>query len=59
MGFKTVAIGRAGDKEEELMKKLGASQYIDNRSQNAVEELNKTGRSESDTCNCPEWKGDD
>jgi D-arabinose 1-dehydrogenase-like Zn-dependent alcohol dehydrogenase len=43
MGFNTVAIGRAGDKEEELMKNLGARQYIDNRSQNAVEELNKLG----------------
>ena len=29
--------------EEELVKKLGARQYIDNRSQNAVEELNKLG----------------
>ena len=43
MGFNTVAIGRARDIEEELMKKLGARQYIDNRSQNAVEELNKLG----------------
>jgi D-arabinose 1-dehydrogenase-like Zn-dependent alcohol dehydrogenase len=43
MGFHTVAIGRSADKEEELMKKLGARQYIDNRSQNAVEELNKLG----------------
>jgi D-arabinose 1-dehydrogenase-like Zn-dependent alcohol dehydrogenase len=43
MGFNTVAIGRARDKEEELMKRLGARQYIDNRSQNAVEELNKLG----------------
>ncbi|MFL6347179.1 MAG: alcohol dehydrogenase catalytic domain-containing protein, partial [Nitrososphaeraceae archaeon] len=43
MGFNTVAIGRARDKEEELMKNLGARQYIDNRSQNAVEELNKLG----------------
>ena len=43
MGFHTVAIGRSSDKEEELMKKLGARQYIDNRSQNAVEELNKLG----------------
>jgi len=43
MGFNTVAIGRAGDKEEELAKNLGASQYINNRSQNAVEELNKLG----------------
>jgi D-arabinose 1-dehydrogenase-like Zn-dependent alcohol dehydrogenase len=45
MGFNTIAIGRARDKEEELMKKLGARQYIDNRSQNAVEELNKLGGS--------------
>src|SRR5919198_1470311 len=43
MGFNTVAIGRARDKEEELVKNLGATQYIDNRSQNAVEELNKLG----------------
>src|SRR6188472_1543861 len=43
MGFNTVAIGRARDKEEELMKNLGARQYIDNRSQSAVEELNKLG----------------
>jgi D-arabinose 1-dehydrogenase-like Zn-dependent alcohol dehydrogenase len=43
MGFNTVAIGRARDKEEELMKNLGAKQYIDNKSQNAVEELNKLG----------------
>jgi len=43
MGFNTVAIGRAGDKEEELAKNLGASQYVNNRSQNAVEELNKMG----------------
>ena len=43
MGFNTVAIGRARDKEEELMKNLGARKYIDNKSQNAVEELNKLG----------------
>jgi len=43
MGFNTVAIGRAKEKEEELMLKLGAKQYIDNRTQNVVEELNKLG----------------
>lgn len=43
MGFHTIAIGRSSHKEEELMKKLGARQYIDNRLQNAVEELNKLG----------------
>jgi D-arabinose 1-dehydrogenase-like Zn-dependent alcohol dehydrogenase len=43
MGFRTVAIGRSRDKEEELMKKLGAWKYTDNKVQNAVEELNKLG----------------
>jgi D-arabinose 1-dehydrogenase-like Zn-dependent alcohol dehydrogenase len=43
MGFNTAAIGRAREKEEELAKNLGARQYIDNRSQNAVEEFNKLG----------------
>jgi D-arabinose 1-dehydrogenase-like Zn-dependent alcohol dehydrogenase len=42
MGFRTIAIARGKD-EEELVKKLGARQYIDNRSQNAVEELIKLG----------------
>jgi len=42
MGFNTVAIGRGKD-EEELVKKLGARRYIDSRSENAVEELNKLG----------------
>jgi D-arabinose 1-dehydrogenase-like Zn-dependent alcohol dehydrogenase len=42
MGFKTIAIARGKD-EEELVKKLGAKKYVDNRSQNAVEELNKLG----------------
>jgi len=42
MGFKAIAIARGKD-EEELVKKLGASQYIDSRSQNAVEELNRLG----------------
>jgi D-arabinose 1-dehydrogenase-like Zn-dependent alcohol dehydrogenase len=42
MGFKTIALAR-GKEEEELVKKLGAIQYIDNRSQNSVEELNKLG----------------
>jgi D-arabinose 1-dehydrogenase-like Zn-dependent alcohol dehydrogenase len=42
MGFRTIAIARGKD-EEELVKNLGAMLYIDNRSQNAVEELNKLG----------------
>jgi D-arabinose 1-dehydrogenase-like Zn-dependent alcohol dehydrogenase len=42
MGFNTIAIGRGKD-EEELVKRLGARQYIDSRSQNAVEELTRLG----------------
>lgn len=42
MGFNTIAIGRGKD-EEELVKRLGARQYIDSRSQNVVEELTKLG----------------
>jgi len=42
MGFKTIAIARGKDKEE-LVRKLGARQYIDSKSQNAVEELVKLG----------------
>lgn len=42
MGFNTIAIGRGKDNEE-LARKLGARQYIDSRSQNAVEELTKLG----------------
>jgi D-arabinose 1-dehydrogenase-like Zn-dependent alcohol dehydrogenase len=42
MGFKTIAIARGKDKEG-LVKKLGATHYIDSESQNAVEELVKLG----------------
>jgi D-arabinose 1-dehydrogenase-like Zn-dependent alcohol dehydrogenase len=42
MGFKTIAISRGKDKED-LVKKLGAIQYIDSKSQNPVEELVKLG----------------
>jgi D-arabinose 1-dehydrogenase-like Zn-dependent alcohol dehydrogenase len=42
MGFKTIAIGRGKDKEE-IVRKLGATHYIDSQSQNAVEELGKLG----------------
>jgi D-arabinose 1-dehydrogenase-like Zn-dependent alcohol dehydrogenase len=42
MGFKTIAIGRGKDKND-LVKKLGAVQYIDSKSQNTVEELVKLG----------------
>ncbi len=42
MGFNTVAIGR-GKEKEELVKKLGARKYIDNKSQDPVQELAKLG----------------
>ena len=42
MGFKTIAISRRKDKEEPI-RKLGATQYIDSKSQNSVEELVKLG----------------
>jgi D-arabinose 1-dehydrogenase-like Zn-dependent alcohol dehydrogenase len=46
VGFKTIAIGRGKDKEE-LVRKLGARQYIDSKSQNPVEELVKLGGAKS------------
>jgi D-arabinose 1-dehydrogenase-like Zn-dependent alcohol dehydrogenase len=42
MGFKTFAIGRGKDKEE-MARQLGAIHYVDNRPQNAAEELANMG----------------
>jgi len=42
MGFRTVAIARGQDKEA-LARKLGASHYIDSRSQDPAAELSKLG----------------
>jgi len=42
MGFNTIAIARGKDKEE-MVKKLGATHYIDSESQNVAEELVKLG----------------
>lgn len=42
MGFRTVAIGRGGDKES-LAKKLGAHVYIDSGAADAAAELKKMG----------------
>lgn len=42
MGFRTVAIGRGGDKQT-LAKKLGAHQYIDTSAADPVEILQKMG----------------
>jgi D-arabinose 1-dehydrogenase-like Zn-dependent alcohol dehydrogenase len=42
MGFKTVGIARGKDKEE-LVRKLGAHQYIDSQSQDPAVELQKLG----------------
>jgi D-arabinose 1-dehydrogenase-like Zn-dependent alcohol dehydrogenase len=42
MGFRTVAIGRGGDKQP-LAKKLGAHEYIDTNSGDPAQELQKMG----------------
>lgn len=42
MGFRTIAIGRGGDKQA-LAKKLGAHQYIDTSAADPVETLQKMG----------------
>jgi len=42
MGFKTIAIGR-GKEKEQMVKELGAIQYIDSTEQNVAEELLKYG----------------
>jgi D-arabinose 1-dehydrogenase-like Zn-dependent alcohol dehydrogenase len=42
MGFKTIAIARGMDKEP-LARKLGASQYIDSKTQDPAAELLKLG----------------
>jgi D-arabinose 1-dehydrogenase-like Zn-dependent alcohol dehydrogenase len=56
MGFETIAIGR-GKEKEEMVRKLGAIHYIDTRSQNAVEELNKLGGAEVIVATVPSGKG--
>ena len=40
-GYRTVAIGRGGQDKEALAKKLGASHYIDNQTQDVAAELQK------------------
>ena len=42
MGFRTVAIGRGGDKEP-LARKLGAHEYVDTSSSSAADALQKLG----------------
>jgi D-arabinose 1-dehydrogenase-like Zn-dependent alcohol dehydrogenase len=42
MGFRTVALGRGGDKQP-LARKLGARQYIDTAANNAADRLQKLG----------------
>jgi D-arabinose 1-dehydrogenase-like Zn-dependent alcohol dehydrogenase len=48
MGFRTVAIGRGSDKQD-LVKKLGAHQYIDNTAADPAEALQKLFSSSSAT----------
>jgi hypothetical protein len=45
--------------KEELVKNLCANQYIDNKSQNAMKEVNKLGGAKVILCNRSNWKGDD
>jgi D-arabinose 1-dehydrogenase-like Zn-dependent alcohol dehydrogenase len=47
MGFKTIAIGRGRDKEQ-MVKELGAIQYIDSTTQNVGKELFKYGGMEKE-----------
>jgi D-arabinose 1-dehydrogenase-like Zn-dependent alcohol dehydrogenase len=42
MGFRTIAVARGKDKES-LARQLGASQYIDNQTQDPAAELTKSG----------------
>jgi len=55
MGFRTVAIGRGGDKEA-LAKKLGAHDYIDTASGSAAEALQKLGGADVVLATAPDSK---
>ena len=55
MGFRTVAIGRGGDKQP-LAKKLGAHEYIDSAAGNPVEALQKLGGAKVILATAPDSK---
>jgi D-arabinose 1-dehydrogenase-like Zn-dependent alcohol dehydrogenase len=55
MGFRTVAIGRGGDKQP-LAKKLGAHEYIDSAAGNPVEALQKFGGAKVILATAPDSK---
>jgi D-arabinose 1-dehydrogenase-like Zn-dependent alcohol dehydrogenase len=55
MGFRTVAIGRGGDKQS-LATKLGAQQYIDTNSGAPAEELQKMGGADLILATAPDSK---
>ena len=55
MGFRTVAIGRGGDKEE-LAKKLGAHEYLDTNSGSPAETLGKMGGAKVVLATAPDAK---
>ena len=54
-GYKVVAIGR-GPENSALAKRLGASVYIDSRSRNAAEELQKLGGAQAILATAPDSK---
>jgi D-arabinose 1-dehydrogenase-like Zn-dependent alcohol dehydrogenase len=55
LGYKVAAIGR-GSENAALAKKLGASVYIDSKSTNAVEELQKLGGAQAILATAPSSK---
>ena len=55
MGFRTVAIGRGGDKES-LAKKLGAHSYVDSSTVSPAEALQKMGGAEVAIATAPDSK---
>lgn len=55
MGFRTVAIGRGGDKQA-LAKKLGAHTYIDTNSDPPAQKLHKLGRAHVILATAPDSK---
>ena len=55
MGFHTVALSRGKDKED-LARKLGAHTYIDAKSQNEVDELQKLGGADVILATAPSGK---
>jgi len=58
MGFKTVVVARGKDKEQ-LVRKLGAIQYIDRQSQNSYRKTCQARRSQDHSCDGPKRKSNE